>query len=360
MSLQLSDYDYLLPKDLIAQKPVEPRDSCRLLVINPENGAIEHRRFRDLMEILTPQDCLVLNNTRVMPARLFGKKPTGGNVELLLLHETDTNIWECLVRPGRRLEPGTRVNVNCHSEGTIHGIEAEILRRGENGTRLVKFFSRENLNFNIRHRLPQIGKIPFPPYVKEPPLNDEEYQTVFSKVEGSVAAPTAGLHFTPSLLQALAAKSVTIAEITLHVGWGTFKLIQSETIENHRMDKEWYSISSEAAEIINTAQSQNKRIVAVGSTACRVLESLPAGPIQTATGWTNLFIYPGFRFKRTQALLTNFHLPRSTLFLLACAFANKEKMLNAYREAVKNQYRFYSFGDAMFIKNHCMQHTGQA
>lgn len=354
--LALSDYDYHLPDELIAQNPAVPRDACRLLALDRATGAIRHRAaFRDVLEHLGENDLLVINDTRVMPARLFGVKPTGGRVELLLLHEREENAWECLVRPGRRLPVGTVIeleapaskngNGNGNGRAANGSLRGEITARSENGTRLVKFSAEKNL----REILPSYGEIPFPPYVTDSTCDPVEYQTVYAKREGSVAAPTAGLHFTENLIDSLKAKGVGFAEVTLHVGWGTFRPVRADSIVEHKMEKEWYSVSEEAADAINRAASEKKRIVAVGTTACRVLESIPKGTVTPGSGWTDLFIYPGFEFKRVGGLITNFHLPKSTLLMLVSAFAGADNIRRAYVEAVKERYRFYSFGDAMLI-----------
>lgn len=325
--MKLSDFQYDLPPERIAQNPVTPRDACKLLILNRKTGEVRHDVFRNLPDYLFPDDLLVLNNTEVMPARLYGKKSSGGNVELLLLREIERNVWDCLVRPGRRLPVGTALEFD-------RGVEAEIIDRSDNGTRRVRFFRTDD----IRMDLPKIGEIPYPPYVKSFSSDPGTYQTVYAKESGSVAAPTAGLHFTPELL-----KRFNTAEITLHVGWGTFRPVKTENIVDHQMEKEWYSLNAEAAKKIQSA----KRIVAVGTTSCRVLEGLPS--IDPSSGWINLFIYPGFDFKRVDALITNFHLPGSTLLMLVCAFAGRDHMLHAYEEAIRKGYRFYSFGDAMLI-----------
>lgn len=361
---RLSDYDYELPPERIAQSPAVPRDSSRLLVLDRKTGGIKHESFGNIGNYLSSNDLLVTNNTRVMPARIFGKKASGGKVELLLLHENEKNLWECLVRPGRRLPTGTVLKMGTVPKQRLsrekelspfscfvvpaapaHGVTARIMSRAENGTRLVRFEGVADLRDYLR----KLGEIPFPPYVTERTCDPEQYQTVYAKEEGSVAAPTAGLHFTESLLEDLRSRGVSIVEVTLHVGWGTFRPVRSETIADHVMEKEWYSILPESASLLNQAQRSGKRIVAVGTTACRVLESLPGDSVSPASGWTNLFIYPGFQFRRVDALITNFHLPRSTLLTLVCAFAGRDSILRAYQQAIEKGYRFYSFGDAMLI-----------
>jgi S-adenosylmethionine:tRNA ribosyltransferase-isomerase len=369
--LKLSDYDYFLPPELVAQNPVQPRDSCRLLILDRKTGSIEHDVFRNIGNYLSPKDLLVLNNTRVMPARVFGRKETGGRVELLLLNEKEKNLWETLVRPGRRLPTGTKIllyyeegkgdektqsdsSLPISSRGqalseekraALTPISAEVVARNGNGTRIVQFSGCDN----IRDLLPVVGEVPLPPYINQSNSSPEEYQTIYSREEGSVAAPTAGLHFTEDLMEELKAEGVNFSEITLHIGWGTFRPVHSENILDHQMEKEWYSISKSAAEQINQGKQEGKRIAAVGTTACRVLENFPFGEISAGSGFTNLFIYPGFEFKQVDSLITNFHLPKSTLLMLVSAFAGHEKILDAYKEAIRLHYRFYSFGDAMLI-----------
>lgn len=347
--LRLSDFNYNLPHEQIAQAPAVPRDASRLLVLNRSTGSISHDLFKNLGVHLDPNDLLVLNNSRVFPARVFGKKVSGGKVELLLLSEKEKNLWECLVRPGRRIPPATKIALNGK------GIQAEVVSRAQNGMRLVRFHGVDN----IKDHLKALGEIPFPPYIRDTPrmgcvpnppqVDPEQYQTVYAKSEGSVAAPTAGLHFTPELIDALRSKGISFVELTHHVGWGTFRPVRSEEITGHVMEKEWYSVSPEAAEAFNQAQKTGRRIVAVGTTSCRVLEGFPLEGFVPKSDWTNLFIYPGFVFKHAGGLLTNFHLPRSTLLMLVCAFAGQEPVFKAYEEAIKLGYRFYSFGDAMLI-----------
>ncbi|MCL5054980.1 MAG: tRNA preQ1(34) S-adenosylmethionine ribosyltransferase-isomerase QueA [Firmicutes bacterium] len=344
--LKLSDYDYELPESLIAQKPANPRDSCRLLVLNRKTGEITDDVFKNLDQYLNSNDLLVFNNSRVIPARVFGKKESGGKVELLLLHEQEKNVWEALVRPGRRLNTGTKISLAVPNKTVQKGdFFCQIIGRNGNGTRIVQFSGCEN----VRDLLSVIGEIPLPPYIKHPECSPEDYQTIYSQIEGSVAAPTAGLHFTEGLMERLRALGVEFSEITLHIGWGTFRPVHSENILEHSMEKEWYSISNSAAEKINAAAREGRKMVAVGTTACRVLESFPPGEISAGSGFTNLFIYPGFQFKRVNALITNFHLPKSTLLMLVSAFAGHEQIFRAYQEAVRLKYRFYSFGDAMLI-----------
>lgn len=340
--LKVEAYDYVLPEELIAQQPVEPRDSSRLLVLNSRTGFIEHRIFRDIVEYLVPGDVLVVNNSRVLPARLFGvREGTGGKAEFLLLRQLKPDIWEVLVKPGRRLRPGTSVSFG---EGRLR---ADIIDITPAGGRIVEF-SYTGVFDEI---IDELGQMPLPPYIKQQLDDPERYQTVYSRVKGSAAAPTAGLHFTKQLLETIQAKGVYIADITLHVGLGTFRPVKVENIEDHRMHSEYFTVSPETADLINQARDSGRRVIAVGTTSTRALESLSVidGKIQPGSGWTDIFIYPGYRFKVIDALITNFHLPKSTLLMLVSALAGRERILAAYREAVRQRYRFYSFGDAMFI-----------
>jgi len=342
--MKVSEFDYELPKELIAKFPAEPRDSSRLLVLNRRTGQIEHRIFRDIVNYLKPGDVLVLNDTKVIPARLYGELPTGGKVELLLIRQVEPSVWEVMARPARKLKPGKEIIFDSELTG-------EVLAYVGEGRRLVKFRLPEGKEF--MEKLDEIGHIPLPPYVEreETPEDRVKYQTVFARREGSVAAPTAGLHFTPELLKQLKEMGIIIKTVTLHVGPGTFKPVKVERVEEHEMDYETYSVPPETAQEINRAKREGRRVIAVGTTVVRTLESAASkeGLVKSGEGITNLFIYPGYRFKVIDALITNFHLPRSTLLMLVSAFAGKEKVLNAYREAVKMGYRFYSFGDAMFI-----------
>ena len=342
--MRVSEFDYELPKELIAKFPAEPRDSSRLLVLNRRTGQIEHRIFRDIVNYLKPGDVLVLNDTKVIPARLYGELPTGGKVELLLIRQVEPSVWEVMARPARKLKPGKEIIFDSELTG-------EVLAYVGEGRRLVKFRLPEGKEF--MEKLDEIGHIPLPPYVEreETPEDRVKYQTVFARREGSVAAPTAGLHFTPELLKQLKEMGIIIKTVTLHVGPGTFKPVKVERVEEHEMDYETYSVPPETAQEINRAKREGRRVIAVGTTVVRTLESAASkeGLVKSGEGITNLFIYPGYRFKVIDALITNFHLPRSTLLMLVSAFAGKEKVLNAYREAVKMGYRFYSFGDAMFI-----------
>ncbi len=342
--MKVSEFDYTLPKELIAKFPAEPRDSSRLMVLNRKTGEIEHRIFRDIKEYLKEGDVLVLNNTKVIPARLYGELPTGGKVETLLIRQVEPSVWEVMSKPARKLRPGRKVIFSPELTAEVVGYLGE-------GRRLLRFSYPESMDF--MEILSRIGHVPLPPYVEreERPEDREKYQTVFAKEEGSVAAPTAGLHFTPELLKELEERGVIIKTVTLHVGPGTFKPVKVERVEEHKMDYETYTVPEETAEEINRAKEEGRRVIAVGTTVVRTLESVASegGTVKSGEGITNLFIYPGYRFKVIDALITNFHLPRSTLLMLVCAFAGKEKVLNAYREAIKEGYRFYSFGDAMFI-----------
>lgn len=342
MIVKTSDFNYDLPQELIAQTPLERRDGSRLMTLNRETGEISHRHFFDLPEFLKPGDTLVLNDSRVLPARLYGKRnPTGGAVELLLLKEGSDGSWECLARPGRKLKPGEEVSFG---DGEL---TATILEDLGEGKKRVQFHF-EGIFLEVLERL---GKMPLPPYIKEELQNGERYQTVYSKVVGSAAAPTAGLHFTPELLERIKGMGVNIAYVTLHVGLGTFRPVAVEDVQSHHMHSEFCMISAETAEILNNTKKNGGRIVCVGTTSCRTLESFAHedGTFQESSGWTEIFIYPGYRFKAMDALVTNFHLPESTLLMLVSAFAGKDHVMAAYEEAVKEKYRFFSFGDAMFI-----------
>lgn len=340
--MRTSDFNYDLPQELIAQTPIEKRDSSRLLTLNRETGAVEHRHFFDLPQYLCPGDTLILNNSRVLPARLLGHRlPGGGACEVLLLIDRGNDVWECLVRPGKKLRPGATVQFG-NGELT-----AEILSVEEGGNRLVKFHYK-GIFMEV---LDQLGQMPLPPYIKEKLDDQERYQTVYSKVIGSAAAPTAGLHFTPDLLKQIKDLGVNIGYVTLHVGLGTFRPVKEDEIEGHEMHSEYCVISQETADLINRTKVEGGRVICVGTTSCRTLESWAGedGLMKATAGWTDIFIYPGYQFKVMDALVTNFHLPESTLIMLVSAFAGRETVLSAYREAVKEQYRFFSFGDAMFI-----------
>jgi len=339
--MRTEEFDYNLPKELIAQDPAEPRDSSRLMVIHRETGVIEDRIFRDIGQYLKPGDCLVVNNTKVIPARLKGEKAhTGGKVEIFLLSEIEEDLWEALVKPGRRLRPGTEVILG---EGKLL---AKIEKRLAGGERLVSFKYEGNFNEIIA----SLGEVPLPPYISKPLDEAERYQTVYAQEWGSVAAPTAGLHFTPELMKRLEEKGIVVVAVTLRVGMDTFRPVREEVIENHKMHSEFYGVSKEAAAVINEAKERGDRIIAVGTTSVRVLESAGrTGRLTPGAGSTRLFVYPGYKFKMVDAMITNFHLPRSTLLMLVSAFGGKELIFKAYEKAINERYRFYSFGDAMFI-----------
>ena len=340
--MKVSDFNYNLPKELIAQVPIKDRDQSRLMVLDRKNKTIEHKIFKDIIDYLEPGDCLVRNNTKVIPARLYGvKEETGANVEFLLLKRVDGDIWEVMVKPGRKLMPGVRVEFG---NGLL---KAEILEKFEDGNRKVKF----EYNGIFNEILNEIGLMPLPPYIKERLKEKDRYQTVYAKYDGSAAAPTAGLHFTDELFKKLKEKGVEVANVTLHVGIGTFRPVKVENIEEHDMHSEHFYIKAEDAEKINKAKREGHRVIAVGTTSCRVLESVADdnGYVKEVEGDTNIFIYPGYKFKCLDALITNFHLPESTLIMLVSALAGKDFIMQAYEEAVKEQYKFFSFGDAMFI-----------
>lgn len=343
--MKTSDFYYDLPENLIAQTPVEPRDSSRLMVLHKTSGKIEHKIFKDLTDYLEPGDCLVINDTRVIPARIYGvKEETGAVVEFLLLSQKENDVWECLCKPGKRAKTGTRFSFG---EGKLLG-EVVAIDRDE-GNRFVKF----SCDGNIYAVLDKIGSMPLPPYIKEKLEDKERYQTVYSKELGSAAAPTAGLHFTPDMLEEIRKKGVNIAEITLHVGLGTFRPVKVEDVTKHKMHTEHYIVPQEAADMINRTKKNKGRVIAVGTTSCRTIESVAAknGCICADEDDTSIFIYPGFEFKCMDALITNFHLPESTLIMLVSAFAGYDNIMNAYNTAVKEKYRFFSFGDAMFIED---------
>ena len=340
--MKTHDFYYDLPPELIAQTPLERRDASRLLTLNRETGEIAHRHFYDIAELLQPGDCLVLNDSRVLPARLLGHRvPTGGAVEVLLLKDEGGGVWECLTKPGRKTHTGTELSFG---DGEL---TATVVGERDDGNKLVQFHY-EGIFLEVLERL---GKMPLPPYIKEELQDQERYQTVYSRVNGSAAAPTAGLHFTPELLQALRDKGVRLAYVTLHVGLGTFRPVKAEEITEHHMHSEFCMISQETADLLNRTRENGGRIVCVGTTSCRTIESLADenGHFTARSAWTDIFIYPGYRFKAMDALITNFHLPESTLVMLVSAFAGREKILNAYNIAVKERYRFFSFGDAMYI-----------
>ena len=343
IKLKKEDFYFDLPEKLIAQTPIENREGSRLLILDKETGVIEHRFFSDIIQYLNPGDCLVLNNTRVIPARLYGhREDTKSSVEFLLLRRIDKDKWETLVKPGKKAKPGAIFNFG---EGIMKG---EILEIKDGGTRVIEF----KYKGIFEEILDKLGEMPLPPYIKEKLEDRERYQTVYAKKEGSAAAPTAGLHFTESLLHKIKEKGVNIAYITLHVGLGTFRPVKVDNIEEHTMHSEFYEIDEYTANIINNTKEAGGRIVAVGTTSVRTIESASDedGRLNSKQGWTNIFIHPGYRFKVVDRLITNFHLPESTLIMLVSALASRENVLQAYEEAVKRGYRFFSFGDAMFIK----------
>ena len=339
--MKTHDFYYDLPQELIAQTPLEQRDASRLMVLNRQTGEISHRHFHDILDYLNPGDCLVMNDSRVLPARLLGHRPTGGMAEVLLLRDLGNKCWECLVKPGRKLQPGSTV---IFGDGELTATVRDVQ---EDGNRVVEFHY-EGIFLEILERL---GKMPLPPYIKAELADQERYQTVYSREVGSAAAPTAGLHFTKELLEEIRAKGVKTAFVTLHVGLGTFRPVKAEEIAENHMHSELCMMSAETADILNETRKNGGRIVCVGTTSCRTLESLVGedGTFCAASRWTDIFIYPGYRFRAMDALITNFHLPESTLVMLVSAFAGREHVLHAYEEAVKERYRFFSFGDAMFI-----------
>ena len=341
--MKTSDFYYDLPQELIAQTPLERRDASRLMTLDKATGAVSHRHFYELPQLLRPGDCLVMNDSRVLPARLIGHRlPGGGACEVLLLTDRGAGRWECLVRPGRKLKPGARVSFGDGSRLTAE-VEAEL----SDGKRLVRF-DYEGIFLEV---LEALGKMPLPPYIKEELRDPERYQTVYSRVNGSAAAPTAGLHFTPELLEQIREMGVKECWVTLHVGLGTFRPVKEEEIADHEMHSEFCMIPKETARIVNETKRAGGRVICVGTTSCRTLESFARedGTLEERSGWTNIFIYPGYRFKAMDALITNFHLPESTLIMLVSALAGREHVLAAYEEAVRQRYRFFSFGDAMFI-----------
>ena len=339
--MKTSDFNYDLPEELIAQTPLERRDASRLMHLDKITGEVEHRHFFDLPEYLRPGDCLVLNDSRVLPARLIGRRETGGAVEVLLLRDRGEGVWECLTRPGRKTQPGTKLSFG---EGELTATVVEAI---EDGNKLIKFHY-EGIFLEVLERL---GKMPLPPYIKTELEDQERYQTVYSREVGSAAAPTAGLHFTPELLEKIAAMGVRVCYLTLHVGLGTFRPVKADNIEDHEMHSEYCIVPDETAKIVTETKKAGGRVVCVGTTSCRTIESFANedGTLDPKSGWTDIFIYPGYRFKCMDALVTNFHLPESTLIMLVSAFAGREHVLAAYEEAVRERYRFFSFGDAMFI-----------
>ena len=339
--MKTSDFYYDLPEELIAQTPLQKRDTSRLLALNRVTGEIAHKHFYDILDYLNPGDCLVMNDSRVLPARLLGHRPTGGAVEVLLLRDLGDKKWECLVKPGRKMQVGNEV-IFGNGELTATVVEVQ-----ETGNRVVEFHY-EGIFLEVLERL---GKMPLPPYIKEELQDQERYQTVYSRSVGSAAAPTAGLHWTNELLDRAREKGVKTAFVTLHVGLGTFRPVKVDDVTNHHMHSELCMISQETADILNQTKAEGGRIICVGTTSCRTLESLvnEDGSFEAKSKWTEIFIYPGYQFKAMQGLITNFHLPESTLVMLVSAFASREIVLHAYEEAVKERYRFFSFGDAMFI-----------
>lgn len=338
---QTKDYWYDLPEELIAQTPLQKRDNSRMMVLNRKTGEITHKHFYDIVDYLSPGDCLVMNDSRVLPARLMGHRPTGGVVEVLLLRDLGENRWECLCKPGRKMLPGNEV---IFGDGELKAVVQEVQ---EDGNRVVEFFY-DGIFLEVLERL---GKMPLPPYIKAELADQERYQTVYSREVGSAAAPTAGLHFTNELLDKLREKGIHTAFVTLHVGLGTFRPVKAENILEHHMHSELCMMSEETACILNKTKKNGGRVICVGTTSCRTLESLVGkdGSFTAGSKWTDIFIYPGYTFKSMDGLITNFHLPESTLVMLVSAFAGRERVLNAYSEAVKERYRFFSFGDAMCI-----------
>ena len=341
--MKVSDFYFELPEELIAQYPLEKRDSSRLMVLDKKTGEIEHRKFHDILEYLNEGDTLVLNNTRVLPARLIGEKEeTGGKIEFLLLKRIEGDKWECLAKPGRKAKVGT---VFTFGDGKLKAIVREI---GEEGNRIIEF----KYDGIFEQVLDELGQMPLPPYIHEKLEDKERYQTVYSKEKGSAAAPTAGLHFTEELLKEIKDKGVNIAYLTLHVGLGTFRPVKVDDVNNHVMHSEYYHLDKENAELINKTKEAGKRVIAVGTTSSRTLETIgdENGRVREQSGWTDIFIYPGYKFKIVDNLITNFHLPESTLIMLVSALAGQDNIMNAYNTAVKEKYRFFSFGDSMFIK----------
>lgn len=341
--MKREDFNYELPEELIAQDPLEDRSSSRLMVLDKETGKVEHHVFREVIEYLEPGDCLVINDTKVIPARLIGSKVgTDAKIEVLLLKRGENDVWETLVKPGKKAKPGTKISFG---DGILVG---EVMDVVEEGNRLIQF-SYEGIFEEILDRL---GQMPLPPYITHQLEDKNRYQTVYAAHSGSAAAPTAGLHFTPELLKEIEEKGVNIAKITLHVGLGTFRPVKVDNILEHHMHSEFYMIDEEAAGKINQAKADGKRVIAVGTTSCRTIESAAKedGTVEASSGWTEIFIYPGYKFKILDCLITNFHLPESTLIMLVSALAGRDHVLAAYEEAVRERYRFFSFGDAMFIK----------
>ena len=341
--MKVSDFDFYLPEELIAQCPLKERDSSRFMVVDRKTGEIEHKVFHDVIDYLEKGDTLVLNNTRVMPARLIGEKEeTGGNIEFLLLKRIEGDKWECLAKPGKKAKVGAMFTFG---EGKLKAVVREI---GLEGNRVIEFI----YNGIFEEILDELGQMPLPPYIHEKLDDRERYQTVYSKEKGSAAAPTAGLHFTEDLLEKIREKGVNIAFVTLHVGLGTFRPVKVESIDEHIMHSEYYELDEENAKIINDTKKRGNRVIAVGTTSTRTLETIgnENGEVRAQSGWTNIFIFPGYKFNIVDALITNFHLPESTLIMLVSALAGKENIMNAYKKAVEEKYRFFSFGDSMFIR----------
>lgn len=340
--MDVKDFYYDLPQELIAQDPLEDRSGSRLLVLGKTDGSIRHEIFRNITQYLNAGDCLVINNTKVIPARLFGEREgTGATIEILLLKRRENDIWETLVKPGKKAKPGTRI---IFGGGILTGEVVDVV---DDGNRLIRF-TYEGIFEEI---LDQLGQMPLPPYITHTLQDKNRYQTVYAKYDGSAAAPTAGLHFTPELLDEIRAKGVKIAEVTLHVGLGTFRPVKAEHVQDHHMHSEYYEVTAEAAALINEAKQSGHRVIAVGTTSCRTLESAAKdGTLTEKSGWTDIFIYPGYTFQVIDALITNFHLPESTLVMLVSALAGRDHIMNAYAEAIKEHYRFFSFGDAMLIQ----------
>lgn len=340
--MKLSDFNYNLPEELIAQDPLEKRDNSRLMVLHRETGELEHKHFYDVIDYLNPGDCLVVNNTKVIPARLMGvKEETGASIEVLLLKRKEEKVWETLVKPGKKARVGARISFG---DGLLVG---EVIDVVEEGNRLIRF----EYDGIFEEILDRLGQMPLPPYITHQLQDKNRYQTVYAKYDGSAAAPTAGLHFTEELLQKIQDKGVRIAKVTLHVGLGTFRPVKEENVLDHHMHSEFYIVDEEAAKIINETKANGGRVISVGTTSARTLETVaePDGHIPVKSGWTDIFIYPGYRFKAVDCLITNFHLPESTLIMLVSALADREKILHAYETAVEEKYRFFSFGDAMLI-----------
>ena len=340
--MKTDDFDYYLPEELIAQTPLKERDHSKLLILDKNTGEITHERFDNIINYLTDNDVLVINNTKVIPARLIGvKEETNAVIEVLMLKEIDSNIWECLCKPAKRVKIGTIINFN-------DLLKLECIYEGEDGIRHFKFIY-EGILMEI---LDKLGEMPLPPYIHEKLEDKNRYQTVYAKKDGSAAAPTAGLHFTKDLMDKIKEKGIQIKEITLHVGLGTFRPVSVDDVTKHKMHSEYYEMDKETAEFLNNAKKEGKRIIAVGTTTTRTLETIINlyGEFKECSGWTDIFIYPGYEFKAIDSLITNFHLPKSTLVMLVSAFAGKDNIMNAYKDAVDNKYRFFSFGDSMFIK----------